>query len=80
MNPVTDRESIAAEVRAELARQSKTQRQVAELIGMPQQALQLRLTGKRSFRAEELVLIADALGVPAHQFLLRPAVPAVGAA
>lgn len=69
MNPVTDRERIAAEVRAELARQNKTQRQVAELVGMTQQALQVRLAGTRSFRAEEITLLAEKLGVPVDRFL-----------
>lgn len=73
MTPVTDRERIAAEVRAELARQCKTQRQAAELVGMTQQALQMRLAGTRSFRAEEIALLAEKLGVPVEQFLSAPA-------
>lgn len=72
MTSVTDRERIAAEVRAELARQGKTQRQAAELVGMTQQALQLRLAGTRSFRAEEIALLAEKLGVPVDQFLNAP--------
>lgn len=72
MDPDTDRQRIAAEVRAEIARQSKTQRQVAELVGMTQQALQLRLAGSRSFRAEEISKLASALGVPVDQFLCTP--------
>ena len=69
MPDVTDRERIAAEVRAELGRQNKTQRQVAEQLGMTQQSLNLRLMGVRSFRAEEIAKLADVLGVPASQFL-----------
>lgn len=72
MEPVTDRQRIAAEVRAEIARQSKTQREVAELVGMAQQALQLRLAGSRSFRAEEISKLAEVLGVPVEQFLYAP--------
>jgi transcriptional regulator with XRE-family HTH domain len=68
----TDRERIAAEVRAELARQGKTQRQAAELLGMTQQALQMRLAGSRSFRAEEIALLAEKLGVPVGRFLISP--------
>lgn len=63
------RAKIAAEVRAELARQNKTQRDVAERLGIAQPSVQLRLTGRRAFRAEELAVIADWLGVPAAQFL-----------
>jgi transcriptional regulator with XRE-family HTH domain len=72
MTDVTERERIAAEVRAEIARQGKTQRQVAELIGMAQQLLQVRLAGSRSFRAEEIAKLAEVLGVPVDQFLCAP--------
>lgn len=64
-----DRKRIAAEVRAELARQGMTQRQAAVLVGMTQQALCLRLAGTRSFRAEEIERLARHLGVPVGQFL-----------
>lgn len=63
------REQIAAEVRAEIARRRLTQRQVAEILDMTQPALQLRLVGTRPFRAEELVKLADSLGIPASQFV-----------
>lgn len=69
MSHITERKRIAAEVRAELGRQGKTQRQVAELLGMTQQSLGLRLAGTRSFRAEEIARLAEVLGVPASQFL-----------
>lgn len=72
MPHVTDRDRIAAEVRAELGRQGKTQRQVAELVGMTQQSLALRLAGTRSFRAEEIALLAEKLGVPVDRFLSAP--------
>jgi transcriptional regulator with XRE-family HTH domain len=65
----TERDRIAAEVRAELARQGKTQREVGDLIGMTQQSLGLRLAGTRSFRAEEITKLAEVLGVPASRFL-----------
>lgn len=63
------RAKIAAEVRAEMARQCKTQRDAAAALGLPQPNVQLRLAGKRAFRAEELAVLADWLGVPAAQFL-----------
>jgi transcriptional regulator with XRE-family HTH domain len=66
------RDAIAAEVRAEIARQGKTQREVAALIDLPQPSLQLRLKGDRPFRAEELVKLAEAFGVPADRFLPEP--------
>jgi plasmid maintenance system antidote protein VapI len=61
--------AIAAEVRAELARQNKTQREVGDILGLPQASVQFRLVGKRSFRAEEIVTLADALNVPVERFL-----------
>lgn len=67
--PNNVRAKIAAEVRAELARQTKTQREVADRLGITQPSVQLRLSGQRPFRAEELAVIADWLGVPAAQFL-----------
>lgn len=71
---VTDaREFIAAEVRAELARQDKPQSFVADVLGLDAGSVSLRLAGKRPFRAEELLAVANALGVPASQFLERAA-------
>lgn len=70
--PSNDRATIAAEVRAELARQQKTQRDVADILGLPQQSVQLRLSGKRAFRAEELARLAEGLGVPISRFFAEP--------
>lgn len=71
---VTDaREQIAAEVRAELARQNKPQSFVAEALDLDAGSVSLRLAGKRAFRADELATIAKALGVPATQFMERVA-------
>jgi transcriptional regulator with XRE-family HTH domain len=63
------REVIAAEVRAEMARQQKLQSALGELLGLPQQSISRRLRGEIPFRAEELVRVADWLGVPVSQFL-----------
>jgi len=68
-----DRATIAGEVRAELARQQKTQRDVASILGLPQQSIQQRLAGKTPWRAEELATLADALGVPVSRFFAEPA-------
>lgn len=67
--PNNVRAMIAAEVRAELARQNKTQRDLADRLRITQPSVQLRLSGQRPFRAEELAVIADWLGVPPAQFL-----------
>lgn len=63
------RERVAAEVRAELARQKVTQREVGEFLDLVQPAVQLRLAGKRPFRVEELITLADKLGVPVARFI-----------
>lgn len=65
--------AIAAEVRAELARQQKSQRDVAAILGLPQQSIQMRLAGKTPFRAEELAILAEGLGVPISRFFAVPA-------
>lgn len=72
--PGNDRNSIAAEVRAELARQKKTQREIGDILGLPQQSVQQRLNGKTPFRAEELAVLADALGVSVSSFFPQPAI------
>jgi transcriptional regulator with XRE-family HTH domain len=66
------RNRIAGEVRAAMARSQKTQRDLAEVLGIDQPSVSLRLRGERSFRAEELAVVAEWLGVPAAD-LLEPA-------
>lgn len=67
------RSRIAAAVRAEMARQQKTQDDLAELLGIVQPSVSLRLAGKRSFRGEELAALAEWLQVPVSTFLPAPA-------
>jgi transcriptional regulator with XRE-family HTH domain len=68
MQPDDVRSRIAAEVRAEMARQNRTQRALALAIGIDQASAGVRLQGKRPFKAEELVAVAAWLGVPIGQF------------
>lgn len=63
------RGAIAAEIRAELARQSKGTLDLARFMGVDHGSASRRLRGLRSFRAEELSAIADWLGVPVAQFV-----------
>lgn len=61
---------IAAEVRAEIARQNRSTREIAEAIGVrTRQSMSMRLKGDKPFTVEELMLLAKALGVPIEQFL-----------
>lgn len=62
------REAIAAKVRGAVAEHQKTQREIGEILGLPQSVIQLRLKGERAFKAEELAKLADALGVPVERF------------
>jgi len=73
------REAIAAKVRAAVAEHEKTQREIGEILGLPQSVIQLRLKGERPFRAEELAKLASALGEPVERFF-PAAMPSSGAA
>ena len=55
--------NLAANIRAELARNGKTQADLAELLGITRQGVSQRLLGRVDFRLRELSLIADFLGV-----------------
>lgn len=72
------REAIATRVRGAVAEHKKTQREIGEILGLPQSVIQLRLKGERAFRAEELQKLADALGEPIERFF--PAATPAGAA
>lgn len=61
----------AANVRAEMARGRVTQAAVAEVLGIKQQSVSARLSGKVDFTAGELVALGDLFNLdPA--LLLRP--------
>ena len=67
-------QTVASGVRAEMARQGKTQQQVSVLAGMAQQTLsrRLRVDDPTPFDTEELERIARALNVPVDRFLISP--------
>jgi len=60
---------VAAEVRAEMARQQISQEKLASLTGLSQSRISRRLVGDRPFDVTELAAIAIALGVPVMQFM-----------
>lgn len=60
---------VAAEVRAEMARQKVSQETLCLRIGMSQSTLSRRMTGEYPFDTTELATIAAALGVPVSRFL-----------
>lgn len=60
---------VAAEVRAEMARQRVNQREVAKILGVSQPQVSQRLRGEIAFDTEELEKLARAFQVSASQFV-----------
>lgn len=67
-------EAVAAEVRAAMGRRRVTQTQLAARLHLSQPAVSRRLHGEISFNVEELVTVADMLGVTVSD-LVRAASP-----
>ncbi|HEX7105807.1 MAG TPA: helix-turn-helix transcriptional regulator [Acidothermaceae bacterium] len=65
------RDLFAAETRAEMARRRITQTALASSTGINRARLQSRLTGQTSFPVEELVAVAQALGLDAAELVER---------
>lgn len=66
-------ETVAAEVRAELARHNISRTDAAAALGMSRTLLWQRLRGESSFTVAELEALAELIGVPVNQFLPVPA-------
>ena len=62
-------DQVVGEVRAELARQRKSQRWLASVLHLSQAQISDRLLGKVAFNVPELEATAEALGVPVTRFL-----------
>jgi transcriptional regulator with XRE-family HTH domain len=71
-------ESAAAEVRAEMARQRRSGKQLATQLGWSQMYLSRRLSGRAPFNLDDLAAIAAALGVPVSSFFPGPGVRTPG--
>ena len=61
-------QAVAAEVRAEVARQRRSQGDLAAKMGWKQPYISRRLVGEVAFDIDELARLADELGVPLEQF------------
>ena len=59
---------VAANVRAEMARQRRRQSDLADHLGMARQNVSRRLLGRRPFDTDELAKVAEFLGVPITTF------------
>lgn len=65
---------VSAEIRAELGRQQKSQRWLADQLGVDPAIVSRRMIGTRyTFTTAELDRIAGILGVPVDQLLGAPA-------
>lgn len=65
-------DNVAAEVRAEMARRRVNQREVGEILGIPQSQVSRRLRGVIAFNTDELGRLADAWGIPLSAFTRAP--------
>lgn len=70
------RESVAAEVRAHLARARKSGRAAALELGWTQPYMSRRLNGDIAFDVDDLAALAELLGVPVIAFFQSPYVMA----
>lgn len=73
------RQAVAAEVRAALARAGRRQADLAREVGISRAALSRKMRGEGAFYVEEIVAIADALGIDAGR-LVATATAATAAA
>ena len=62
-------DTIAREIRAELARQRLTNRELAERVGIQPSGISRRLDGEIPLKVSEVEQIAAALGVSVTQFV-----------
>lgn len=62
--PLTHNDRVASEVRAEMARQRKSQRWVAEQMGVSQVYLSRRLSGRVDLGITDVERIAAVLAIP----------------
>ena len=69
LRPAAQPPSPADNIRAEMARQRRTQQDVALLLGVSQTAVSRRLTGSIPFDVSELLTVARWLGVSAASLL-----------
>jgi len=65
-------QAMASQVRAELARQQRSQADVAGVLAISQSSVSRRLSGTQPFSAPELARLATWLGVPVAEFYRTP--------
>lgn len=68
-DPLTGAERVGRQVRVALAELGRSQAELVGVLGMTHASVTRRTTGQVSFRADELIAIADYLGVDPARFL-----------
>lgn len=66
---ITPAEQVGRQVRAALAEQLRPQRDLEAVLGLTHTAVSRRMLGQMCFRADELIAIAEHLGVDPGRFL-----------
>ena len=67
--PISTNERVASEIRAEIARQQRRQSDLVDVLAVSQSGVSARLNGRIDLTLNEVVAIADWLGVdPATWF------------
>lgn len=72
--------AVAANICAELARTGMTRAALARALGHNEMWVSRRLVGRTRITVDELMRIADAIGVPVVSLLADPRAPEEGAA
>lgn len=67
MPTITER--VAANVRAEMARNGTTQADLAEALNLPQSSVSARVRGRVPFRLDEIELASAFFGVPLSELV-----------
>lgn len=67
MPTITER--VAANVRAEMARNNATQTDLAEVLDLPQSSISARVRGRVPFRLDEIELLSAFLDVPLSELI-----------
>jgi predicted transcriptional regulator len=66
---MADKDEIAANVRAELARGNHQHQAIGKLLALSRMAVHRRLTGQTPFRVDELTKVAAYLGVSVAELI-----------
>ena len=69
---ISTNERVTSEIRAEIARQQRRQSDLVDILEVSQSGVSARLNGRIDLTLNELVAIADWLGVDPSDWFARP--------